>query len=132
MKKEFRVSSDLSKVQETSSDVLGFLKPAGLSESALYDIRLCLEEALINAMKYGNGLDRSKPVRLDVEFDKRQVRVSVEDEGPGFSPRKLADCTRDDNLLKGSGRGVHLIRHLMDRVEYNEKGNRVMMVKYLS
>ena len=71
-------------------------------------------------------------MRLDVEFDKRQVRVSVEDEGPGFSPRKLADCTRDDNLLKGSGRGVHLIRHLMDRVEYNEKGNRVMMVKYLS
>ncbi len=130
MKKEFQVSSDLSKVQSASAEVLNFLKPLGLDKAFLFDVRLCFEEALINAMKYGNQLKKEKLVKLAVEFDDEKVGISVEDQGSGFEPHKIGKCTDEPNLFKTGGRGVHLIQKLMDKVEYNEKGNRVLMVKY--
>jgi serine/threonine-protein kinase RsbW len=130
-RKEFRVPSDLSEVQRASERVLEFLKPLALSEAYQFDIRLCLEEALINAMKYGNGLKRELDVRLDVEYDAGAVRLSVEDQGSGFDVSAIKDCTDKENLLRNRGRGVYLIHKLMDEVRYNTQGNRVQMVKFL-
>lgn len=131
MKKKFQVDSDLSIVQKVSHDVMAFLKPAHLNESATFDIRLCLEEALINAMKYGNALNKHVPVELDVEYEPKEVRITVKDQGDGFDPRKLEDCTEEKNLYRNRGRGVYLIQQLMDQVRYNEKGNCLTMVKFL-
>lgn len=130
-KKEFQISSDLSRVQKTSAEVLNFLKPLTLSGGAAFDIRLCLEEALINAIKYGNALNKNLKVRLGVSYGKGRVKISVEDEGPGFDPGRVKDCTRGENLVRNCGRGVYLMRQLMDEVKYSPKGNRVEMVKYL-
>ena len=131
-KKELSVPSELSNVPGASAEVLTFLKPAGLSESALFDIRLCLEEALINAIKYGNQLRKDLNARLLVEYNDHEVKVTVEDRGSGFDPKKVANCTEGNNLLRGHGRGVHLIRRLMDKVEYNERGNLIRMTKFLN
>ena len=131
MKKKFQVDSDLSIVQKTSQDVLSFLRPLPLEDSVLFDIRLCLEEALINAMKYGNGLRKEVPVELDVEFAENEIRITVKDQGPGFDPKKLEACTDEKNLFRDRGRGVYLIHQLMDEVRYNEKGNSLLMVKSL-
>ena len=130
VKKEFLVPSDLSRVQKTSAEVLFFLKPLALGDGALFDIRLCLEEALINAMKYGNGLDRDLKVRMTAAYREDRVQITVEDEGPGFNPQRLKDCTREGNLLQNHGRGVYLMHRLMDRVKYNSKGNSVEMIKF--
>jgi len=111
--------------------VLSFLKPLSLSDAALFDIRLCLEEALVNAIKYGNALREDLNVDLEVEYGDGQVRLVVQDQGPGFDPKKLEDCTEEKNLFKNRGRGVYLIHQLMDEVRYNEKGNRLVMVKSL-
>lgn len=129
--REYRVPSDLSEVQRASADILRFLKAAPLTESSLFDVRLCLEEALINAIKYGNRLCREKPVEVGVEHDSEEVRIRVKDQGTGFDVGRLADCTQADNLLKTQGRGVYLIRKLMDRAEYNACGNELLMVKRL-
>lgn len=129
MKKKFQVDSDLGIVQKTSEDVLAFLKPLALGEAALFDIRLCLEEALINAMKYGNALRKEVPVELDVEGSDKEVRITVKDQGPGFDVKGLADCTQEQNLYRNHGRGVYLIHQLMDEVRYNDKGNSLLMVK---
>jgi serine/threonine-protein kinase RsbW len=129
--KEFRVPSDLAEVQKASGRALEFLKPLSLSEAYQFDIRLCLEEALINAMKYGNQLKREVEVRLDVEYDSGAVRFSVTDQGDGFDVSALRDCTNKENLLRNRGRGVYLIHKLMDEVRYNTKGNQVQMVKFL-
>ena len=131
VKKKFQIASDLAIVQQTSQDILTFLKPASLPEAAVFDIRLCLEEAIINAMKYGNGLRKELPVELDVEYDDREVRIHVKDQGPGFDPAKVVDCTEEQNLYRNSGRGVYLIQKLMDEVRYNEAGNSLLMVKRL-
>ena len=131
-KKEFRVYSDLALVQKTSLEVLEFLKPLKLSDAVQFDVRLCMEEALINAMKYGNGLKKELPVDVSVVYDSDAICMDIQDEGPGFDVAALEDCTRKDNLLKGSGRGVFLIHRLMDKIEYNSKGNKVSMTKFLN
>ena len=131
MKKEFRVPSVLSEVRRASEKVLLFLKPLALSEAVLFDIRLCLDEALINAMKYGHKLKEELPVRLAVEYNEDEIRVTVEDQGEGFEPKNLKACTKEENLLRNSGRGVYLIHQLMDQVVYSPKGNSVLMVKFL-
>lgn len=130
-KKEFSVPSDLCEVHRVSSETLSFLKPLALNEATLFDIRLCLEEALINAMKYGNQLKKELKVRLTVEVDPKEVRLTVADQGQGFDPKKIKDCTECDNILRGHGRGLHLIHRLMDEVKYNSKGNSILMVKSL-
>ncbi len=118
-------------MQKTSLEVISFLKPLSLSEAALFDIRLCLEEALINAMKYGNRLRGDLNVDLEVEGTPEEVRLSVHDQGSGFDVKNLEDCTEEKNIFRNSGRGVYLIHQLMDEVRYNEKGNQLLMVKSL-
>ena len=108
-----------------------FLKPMSLSEAVVFDIRLCLEEALINAMKYGNKLRGDLDVELEVEASPKEVRLTIQDQGSGFDVKKLADCTDEENLFRNHGRGVYLIHQLMDEVRYNEKGNQLVMVKSL-
>lgn len=127
--KEFLISSDLTRVQEASGQVLGFLRPLALDEGIVFDIRLCFEEALINAIKYGNRQQRELDVRVSVAYDPAEVRIAVEDQGSGFEPGKLPDCTKGKRLVAQGGRGVHLICQLMDQVRYNERGNRLEMVK---
>lgn len=131
MKKEFQVRSDLSEVQRSSAEVLAFLKPLHLGAEALFDIRLCYEEALINAIKYGNRLRPELVARVDIDVEADQIRMRIEDQGEGFDVRRLKDCTRDENIYRDGGRGIYLIHQLMDRVEYNAKGNSVLMVKSL-
>ncbi len=96
-----------------------------------FDLRLCLEEALINAMKHGNGLRQDLPVDVTIEADDEGVTIQIDDHGNGFDVKKLGDCTKGDNLLRGGGRGVHLMRQLMDEVKFNAKGNSVRMTKRL-
>ncbi len=131
MKRKFQVVSELANVQKTSEDVLSFLKPFSVADAALFDIRLCLEEALINAMKYGNRLRPDLHVELEVEASPEAVRLTVQDQGQGFDVSKLANCTQGENLFRNHGRGVYLIHQLMDEVRYNEKGNQLVMVKSL-
>lgn len=127
--KTWRLPSDLSHVRKASEDVLRFFKPLGLSEGTLFDVRLCFEEALINAMKHGNGLKKGVPVDLEAGYDDRRLWLKLEDRGSGFDVKRVADCTSGDGLLKGGGRGTYLVHQLMDEVKYNAKGNVIFMVK---
>ena len=131
MRKEFQIPSDLSRVRVASDGVMRFLRPLDLNEAVVFDVRLCLEEALVNAMKYGNNLQKHLAVELTVEYDKHSILIEVKDHGHGFDLKGIADCTHEDNLLKNHGRGVFLIHQLMDDVRYNKKGNGLLMVKFL-
>lgn len=59
------------------------------------------------------------------------MRVTVEDEGPGFDPTKLPDPTDPANLDRVSGRGLLLIQTFMDEVKFNDRGNRISLYKIL-
>ena len=111
--------------------MLSSLKPFRVGESDLFDIKLCVEEALRNAMVHGNKSDICLPVTVRYCVSTEFIEVDIEDRGAGFNHRRLADPTKKTNLLKVGGRGVYLIKALMDRVEFSKKGNRIKMVKFI-
>lgn len=92
------------------------------------NFRVGVTEALANAMLYGNCRDPRKRVRLEVRLSPTEIMVQVTDEGRGFDPRKVLDPTLPINRTRSGGRGIYLIRKLMDRVEFNERGNSITMV----
>jgi serine/threonine-protein kinase RsbW len=92
------------------------------------NFRVGLTEALANAMLYGNCRDPRKRVRVEAHLTPREIMVQVTDEGRGFDPRSLLDPTLPSNRARSGGRGIFLIRQLMDRVEFNDRGNSIKMV----
>jgi serine/threonine-protein kinase RsbW len=95
------------------------------------NLRVSLTEALSNAMLYGNGKDPRKRVRVEVIVGKNEITARVTDEGRGFDHTEVPDPTTPDNLEKAGGRGLFLMRELMDEVHYNERGNQVTLVHRL-
>lgn len=87
-----------------------------------------VSEALANAVLYGNAADPDKTVRVEVSLDETRVTLRVEDQGSGFDPDDVPDPTLPGNIEEAGGRGLFLIRNLMDEVEYNDRGNAVRMV----
>jgi serine/threonine-protein kinase RsbW len=96
--------------------------------SVRFNVRVALCEALANAILYGNRNDPAKTVDLRARYGPRTVEIHVTDEGPGFDPETVPDPTLPENLERADGRGVFLIRRLMDEVRFNEKGNSVCMI----
>ena len=127
--KKWQTPSDLSRVRKASARVLAFFKPLGLSQACRFDVRLCFEEALINAIKYGNRFKRAVTVGIETGYDEKKIWMRLQDRGKGFDVSRVSDCTHGKNLLKGGGRGIYLIHQLMDKVKYNAKGNAILMVK---
>ncbi len=92
------------------------------------NFRVSLSEALSNAMLYGNARDPRKRVRVEVIVGEREITARITDEGPGFDYEEVPDPTAPENLEKSGGRGLFLMRELMDEVHYNERGNEVTLV----
>ncbi len=128
-KKDISFTSDSKHVRESSSRILEDLKPYGIDEETAFEIKLCVEEAVRNAIVHGNRSDPKRRVRLGYWMDKGALNIEVEDEGAGFDHGAVKDPTKDENLLRNSGRGVYLIKKLMDSAGYNAKGNKITMVK---
>jgi len=121
-------------------------------------ISMALEEALSNAICHGNlevdsrlkAADDSsafehtvsqrldcepfceRRVRVQAEFSEQDIKIEIDDDGPGFNPGELPDPTSAENLLKPSGRGLLLIRSFMDEVRHNDSGNQITLIKHRS
>lgn len=92
------------------------------------NFRVGLTEALSNAMLYGNAHDPSKNVVVEITMGEGQLKATVKDHGAGFDPGAVPDPTRPENLARACGRGLFLMRQLLDEVLYNERGNEVTLV----
>jgi len=108
------------------------LAPLGLAENDHYHLCLATQEAVANAMEHGNRNQPDKRVTVTCTIDGRKIEVMVKDEGHGFDHEHLPDPTTEENLLCEHGRGVFLIRQLMDGTCYNACGNQITFVKYRS
>ena len=102
---------------------VGTLSPRRL----LFNFRTALAEALSNAIAYGNRHDPAKVVRVRVEVAPEAVRVHVADDGDGFDPGTVPDPTLPENLEREVGRGLFVLRHLVDHVSFNAKGNAICL-----
>ena len=126
---EIVILTDDSQGQETRNTIMRLVKDNGFNERECFGIDLALEEAIVNAMKHGNELERNKSVIIGYTVTPDLLCVQVTDQGEGFDPADVPDPTLEENLEKPSGRGLMLIDHYMDDVTYSKKANQVIMRK---
>ena len=127
---ELEIPSDVGCIEDVVAQVLACCEAAAFpSHHLAFHIPVALTEALSNAILRGNREDRAKSVRVRVHVDAHLLVVEVEDDGLGFDLEACtADPTTADNLGREDGRGLFLMRRLMDRVEqFRALGNVVRL-----
>src|SRR5918995_2020113 len=109
---DFRSAFDMLDFVQVVSDHVG--RMAGLDDDSLHWVGVAVRESVINAIKHGNGNDEDKRVHVEftplVNESPPGIAIRVRDEGGGFDPSTIPDCCAPENILKGSGRGIFLIR----------------------
>jgi serine/threonine-protein kinase RsbW len=107
---------------------------AGLDEDQLSHIMMAVREAVINAVLHGNEYDPARKIDVSIENTGKDLVFTIADEGHGFDPDKLPDPLAPENLLRGTGRGIFLIRSLMDEVHFRQlhPGTELTLIKHLT
>jgi len=122
------VPSDLGMVGDAVELVASHVPPGTLSPRRIsFNLRTALAEALGNAIRYGTGEDPERVVRVRVELGSDYVRIYVIDDGQGFDTGRVPDPTLPHHVERDYGRGLFVIRHLVDDVAFNEKGNGICL-----
>jgi serine/threonine-protein kinase RsbW len=131
---EFTSAFEMLDFVQVVSDHLA--RGVGLDEDSLHWVSVAIRESVINAIKHGNRSDTAKHVFVEFEAatksDVPELAIRVRDQGEGFDPEMVANPLDPENLLKGSGRGIFLIRNFMDDVQLRrapEGGMEIRMVK---
>ena len=125
---QIELPNDLRAIEQSVEVVLDRGRQVGFDPDRLrLNLRVGLTEALANAMLYGNGQDPHKHVFVEAHLSRDEIFVRVTDEGRGFNPSAIPDPTMPDRIPRTNGRGIFLIRRLMDHVQYNERGNSIEM-----
>ncbi len=131
--KSMSLSLVLSSKPNEIVKVEGFLakmnRELQLDETKFNKLLIATTEAVNNGILHGNKRDPQKRVTLTCQANHSSLVVTVQDEGPGVDPEKLPDPLAEENLLRENGRGVFLMRSLMDSVEFEifPGGSKVVM-----
>lgn len=126
---EFEVPSLISLMHDILAYLMRRVEKLGVINPETSNLFIALDEAFVNAVKHGNKYDSAKLVRITADISPDEARFTIEDEGEGFNVAEIPDPLDPENLFKTSGRGVLFIYNIMDEVKYNERGNRLTMVK---
>ena len=127
----------LSSTMESVSEVEAFgekmATKAGLDEDETFRFTMAVREATVNAVLHGNEYDPSKEITATFEITPQNLVFKVCDQGKGLDPETLPDPTAEENLLRGTGRGIFLIRSLMDEVHFRQlhPGTELTLIKHL-
>jgi len=103
-----------------------------LDEDLYGNIMIAVTEAVNNAIKHGNSNNSSKNVFLSLTLNENLLKFIIKDEGTGFEYNNLPDPTAPENIEKPGGRGIFLMRHLSDEVEFTENGKTVELSFYMN
>lgn len=129
---ELSLPSRVEAIDKAANAVAELVTRSGISEDAAFGIDMAVREALANAIIHGNKLDETKLVEVNVTNSPDSLEVSVHDQGQGFNPETILDPTKEENLLKSSGRGIFFMRNFFDEVNWSISptgGTTVHMIK---
>ncbi len=126
---EFEIVSDLLEGRRVQDAILDACRKNGFGDDAYFAVKLALDEAVTNAIKHGNGMDRSKRVQVRAAVSEDRVWIEIRDEGPGFKREHVPDPRNEENLHKCSGRGLLLIEAYMTHVDWSPDGRAIQMAK---
>ena len=130
VKLQIHSNFDMLDFVQVVSDRMGHL--AGLDDDAIHWIGVAVRESVINAIKHGNANDKSKNVQLSLSLKDSLIKFVVKDEGSGFDYQNLPDPTAPENIEKIGGRGIFLMKHLSDEVEFKDRGRVVELSFYMN
>ena len=116
-KKEIRSDPDL--LPELEEFIIELAKKYNLNDEKLNSLALSFSEAASNSIVHGNKLDANKKIKITVKVDNDKMIVIIKDEGKGFNIDSVPDPTKPENILKDSGRGIHIMRSFLSELKYN-------------
>jgi serine/threonine-protein kinase RsbW len=123
-----RMPSDIACIEQTVSLVTRHcLAGTAATDRLRFRLQVAVAEALANAVMRGNQEMPGKSVLVEAELFLDRICVQVTDEGPGFDPTQVPEPDRPEQLSDPCGRGLFLIRKLVDEVHFNEQGNSICM-----
>ena len=131
---DLKFPSRIEAVAEAAAAVSDFMKNLGISEDVAFGVDMAVREAITNAVIHGNKLDAAKVVELRLRNTPEAFEITVHDQGTGFNPNDVPDPTKEENILKTSGRGIFFMRNFMDEVDWSvdaNGGTNVRMIKRL-
>jgi serine/threonine-protein kinase RsbW len=117
------IPSDLNELPDVEAFTEKLSIEAGFSEADRDSIAISVTELVANAISHGNKCDVNKVVNIEFTISPGEFIFVVQDQGDGFVPEEVADPLAPENLLKDSGRGIYIVRALMDEVEYKPTPN---------
>jgi serine/threonine-protein kinase RsbW len=127
---EARMPSDVKAISPLVDRLIGLIEESRSVESEELAVELALREALNNAVLHGNRLDPSKVVQVYCRCERgKELLIVVKDQGSGFDANEIPDPSADENLERGHGRGIFLMRSQMDEVSFAGVGTEVHMRK---
>ncbi len=126
------IPSTFDALEEVVERLMSLAREMKCSSGEMDHVELALREALANAIVHGNKQDPEKNVVVRCFCqNNRGMLLVVEDEGPGFNPNQVPDPTQAECLLETHGRGLFLMKRLMDHVRISRSGRRVTLLKRL-
>lgn len=127
----FILRSTLESVDQAEQFADGLARDCGFDEDQCYAITLATREAAANAVLHGNANDPSKELTVSLDATGDALSISIADQGRGFDPAAVPHPLTPENVHKGSGRGIFLIRAFMDDVYFRnlDPGTEIVLVK---
>ena len=131
---DLTLPSTLATVDRLEQEAERFATDHGFSEDDAANIAMAAREAAVNAVMHGNSYSSSKQVHFLLECDSTTLTIRLQDEGAGFNDALLPDPLLPENILRSSGRGIFLMRALMDEVHFRQlnPGTELTMIKHRS
>lgn len=123
------VPNDLRAARAASDNIVHEVETAQYSPDAVFAIKLALEEAMTNALKHGNKYDPAKRIGVAYAVSPERCVIIIRDQGEGFEPEHVPDCTCTERISLPNGRGIMLMRAYMDDVAYRARGTEVYLMK---
>jgi len=125
--KRFLIPGTCEALEKTADALAGVYSKLGLSDKKINAMRIAFGEAATNAVGHGHCGERKRKIRVDCRWNPAEVTLVVADRGCGFDWQHVPDPALRENLMKESGRGLHIISSIMSEVNFNEKGNEIRM-----
>jgi serine/threonine-protein kinase RsbW len=129
---QFILDSSLASVDKIEQAAEGFAVRAGFDEDTVAHIAMAVREAAINAALHGNAYDPSKKITASFESNPDDLIIRIADQGPGLDHESIPDPLAPENILRGSGRGIFLIKAFMDEVHFRQlhPGTELTLIKH--
>lgn len=128
----YTLDSSLDSVNKIEQIGEVWAQRAGFDEDTVPHVAMAVREAAVNAVLHGNAYDPNKHISASFETTPESLVIRIADQGPGLNPDTLPDPLAPENILRGSGRGIFLIRAFMDEVNFRQlhPGTELTLIKY--